>query len=204
MIDKLKKITSKQIISFTAIFLVFLFVLSGLFNWSREMIARKNGTLRSETLSVNDFEIIGMIPVEDRLKSTDYDPQLVLNENMKITSVRFYMESSMFPGEMTLYYTRGNDAGFSERKRVWATPIQGSPDWYMIDMPMKEVTSFRIDPTMYAGNEMKFGDFIINEEVGFMNYFEISYGTIFNFIVYTGLISSVVKYFVELINRKFD
>ena len=204
MIDKLKKITSKQIISLTSVFLVVLFVASGLLNWSRESVARKNGTLKSETISVNDFEIIGMIPVEDRLKSTDYDPQLVMDGNTKITSVRFYMESSMFPGEMTLYYTQGKDAGFSERKRVWATPVQGNSNWYIIDMPMKEVTSFRIDPTMYPGNEMKFGDFIINEETDFLSYFEISYVTIFNFIVYTGLISSVFKYLVELINRKFD
>lgn len=205
MFKKTKKITSKKIIGFTAIVLIILFFVNGMMKFITESVARKNGSLIEKRLTVEDFSCDGMKQLEDgKWQATDNDPKMIIEEKQKITSIYFYMKSSMFPGEMTMYYTQEGDAGFSERKRIWATPVQGEENWYCIDMNMKNVTSIRIDPTMYRGNIMEFGDFIFNEETSFVDYFDISYGTVFNFIVYTGLISSVLKFLVEIITRNFD
>lgn len=205
MLEKIKNLKTRQIISVTAISLIMIFLLNGIYNFISETVSRKNGTLEEKVLTVEDFTQYSMKQTEDgKLVSTDNDPQFI-NENIgKITSVKFYMETSMFPGEITLYYTEDGDSAFSERKRVWATPVQGEENWYFIDLRMKSVKSIRIDPTMYGGNIMSFGDFIFNQQTDFMNYFSISYGTVFDFIVYTGLISSIVKFIVEILNKKID
>ncbi len=205
MLNKAKTITSKKIIVFTSISLIVLFIFNGIAQFVVESVSRKNGSLIEKRLTVDDFFCDGMKKLENgEWQTTDNDPKMIIEEKQKITSIYFYMESSMFPGEMTMYYTEEGDAGFSERKRIWAIPVQGEKNWYCIDMNMKNVTSIRIDPTMYRGNIIKFGDFIFNEEMSFIGYFEISYGTVFNFIVYTGLISSIIKFIVEILTRNFD
>ena len=50
----------------------------------------------------------------------------------------------------------------------------------------------------------EFGDFIINEEKAFADYFTVSYGDVFNLILYTGIISSVLKFLQEMLKKQFD
>lgn len=204
MVKKIKKISSRRIILGTALVLVALFVAGGLFRFANETLSRKNGSYKTETWQATDFEISSMIEVDGGLKATDNDPQLIMNRVQKISSIRFYMEYTFHPGEVTMYYTQPGDTAFSERKRVWATPVLGRENWYLIEMPMTEVSSVRIDPTMYGGNVLTFGDFIFNEEKSFADYFAVSSGDVFNLVLYTGIISSLLKFIQEMITRKFD
>lgn len=203
MLDKIKKISSFHIILFTAIMLIALFAARGVAYFIIESSAVKNGSLKSYTLSAEDFVWNGVRNKDGVIITTDNDPQLLLEGVQKFTSVEFYMESSLYPGEMVVYYTEPGDAGFSQRKRLWITPSD-QQNCYVVETAMKDVTSLRIDPTMYAGNVLTFGDFVFNTEKSIGDYFAVSYGDVYNLIIYTGIISSVLKFLQEILKREID
>ena len=203
MVDKIKKISSRAIIIFTAFLLVALFIAKGLYGYITEASARKNGSLSQYTVGATDFVWNGIVEKAGQVITTDNDPQMVLETQDKFTSVRFYMESSIYPGEMCVYYTQPGDEAFSVQKRLWIVPTDQT-GWYMVETSMMDVTSLRIDPTMYAGNVLTFGDFIFNEEKTFGDYFAVSYGDVFDLIVYTGIISSVLKFLQEMLKKEID
>lgn len=205
MTEKFKSASAKVLISFSAIFLIFIFILNGAFNFAAEAIAKSNGSLKTFTMQYDEFRLESLrYDSEGNLASSDTDPQLILEEKMKLTRIKFYMESTIYPGEMVMYYTVKEGQGFSERKRVWAKPIQGQDNWYEIDLPMKTVLSIRIDPTIYAGNRLYFGDFIFNEEKSFADYFKVSYGDVFNLMLYTGILSSILRFIQEILTKKVE
>ncbi len=203
MIDKIKKISSRTIIVFTVVLLIGLFVARGLFGYITETAARKNGSLSQHTVQSTDFVWNGIVEKEGQVITTDNDPQMVLETQDKFTSVKFYMESSIYPGEMCVYYTQPGDEAFSVQKRLWIVPTDQS-GWYMVETSMMDVTGLRIDPTMYAGNVLTFSDFIFNEEKSFSDYFTVSYGDVFDLIVYAGVISSVLKFLQEMLKKEID
>ena len=203
MVDKIKRISSRNIILFTALALVASFVISGLYGFVTEAVARKNGSLVYSVLIEEDFVRNGIEYKEGHLVTTDNDPQLLLETNQKFTSLKFYMESSIYPGEMVVYYTEPGDTGFSVQKRLWIVPAE-QRGWYIVETGMKNITSLRVDPTIYAGNVLRFGDFEFNREKTVGEYFEISYGDVFNLIVYTGIISSVLKFLLEIVKKEID
>lgn len=204
MIEKIKNISSRRIIAGTAVALVAVFVLTGLFGFVTETAARKNGSLQYRVMTVDQMEWSGIEDRDGLLITTDLDPQLATREISKFSSLKFYMEYTIFPGEMVIYYMEPGDPGFMVSKRRWLTPVQGQMGWYTVDIPMKTVSAIRIDPTMYAGNQLTFGDFIFNEEKSFGDYFQISYGDIFNLFLYTGIISSVLKFLQEMLKKEID
>ena len=203
MVDKLKNLSSRTIIIGTAIILTAVFLLNGCISFLSESSARKDGSLLSKKMSAADFVWNGIAEKEGVIITTDNDPQMILDGELKFSSLRFYMESTVYPGEMVIYYTEKGDAGFSAQKRLWIVP-DSQMNWYIVETPMKSVTSLRIDPTMYAGNILEFGDFIFNEEKSLGEYFDISYGDIFNLVIYTGIISSVLKFLQEILKKQID
>ena len=204
MIEKIKNISSRRIILGTAIALIVLFLLKGSFGLVTETMARKNGSLEYKVLSVQDMEWSGIENHDGVLITTDLDPQLATRDITCFSSLKFRMEYTIFPGEMVVYYMEPGDLGFSPAKRIWLTPVQGEMGWYTADTTMKKVSAVRIDPTMYAGNQLTFSDFIFNEEKTVADYFEISAGDIFNLFLYTGIISSVLKFLQEMLKKEFD
>ena len=203
MFDKIKRISSPRIILFTAVSLVVLFVASGLLGFVTESMAAKNGSLETYTLTAEDFVWDGIRVRNNVVITTDNDPKMILEGQQKFTSLKFYMETSIYPGEMVVYYTEPGDLGFSSNKRLWIAPAD-QPNWYVVETGMKTVTSLRIDPTMYAGNQLVFGEFQFNPEKNFGDYFEISYGDVYNLIIYTGIISSVLKFLQEILRKEID
>ncbi len=204
MIEKIRNISSRRIICGTAVVLVALFFAKGAFGLVTESAARKNGSLEYKVLTVADMEWSGIEDRDGILITTDLDPQLATRDVAKFSSLKFYMEYTIYPGEMVVYYMEPGDAGFSANKRIWITPVQGEMGWYTADTSMKTVSAIRIDPTMYAGNQLTFGDFIFNAEKSAADYFEISYGDIFNLFLYTGIISSVLKFLQEMLKKQID
>lgn len=202
--DFVKKIASWQIIAFSALFLVVLFLMRGFWDYAAENISRSNETLVQSRMTVSDFQQMSMKADGDLLTSTDSDPQLIWQADQKITNIKFYMETSLYPGEIVVYYTTKDGEGFSENKRLWAQPVDGEDNWYIVEMGLKNVRSLRIDPTMYAGNQMKFGTFIINEERTLSDYIAPDARRIFNLLLYTVIISSVLKFVQEFFTKKFE
>lgn len=203
MVNRLKSISSRAIILGTALMLIAIFIAGGLFAFVSESSARKSGDLRSYSLQAQDFVWNGIADKDGIVITTDNDPQMLLETPMEFTSLKFYMKSSIYPGEMVVYYTEPGDASFSVQKRLWIVPTD-QPNWYILETPMKTVTALRVDPTMYAGNILEFGEFIFNEEKAFSDYFAVSYGDFFNLIVYTGIISSVLKFLQEMLKKEID
>ena len=201
---KIEKISSRRIITGTALALVAVYLLSGLLAFVTENAARKDGSLANYTVRAEDFAWSGIENRDGVLITTDLDPQMIMEKDQKLISIKFYMESSAYPGEMAAYYTEPGDQAFSVQKRVWIRPDQGETNWYIMETGMKNITAIRLDPTMYAGNILTFGGFIFNREKSFGDYFALSYSDVYNFILYTGIISSVLKFLQEMITRKFD
>ena len=203
MVDKIKNVSSKTIIGFTAVMLVTAFIVKGLWGYAVETSAFKNGTLETYTITSTDFMWNGIKEKDGQVVTTDNDPQMLLEKPQKFTSLKFYMDASIHPGEMVVYYTEPGDAGFSSQKRLWVVPTD-QLGWYTVETSLKNVTALRVDPTMYAGNILTFGDFTFNREKPLVDYFAVSYGDVFNLIVYTGIISSVLKFLQEIIRKEID
>ena len=203
MVDKIKRISSRRIICCTALVLVLMFIVSGFYGYITESSARKNGSLASSVMSATDFKWDGIRNKKGKIITTDNDPKMIMEGEQKFTSLKFYMEYTTYPGEMVVYYTEPGDKGFSVQKRLWVVPDE-QPGWYIVETSMKNVTAIRLDPTMYAGNVLTFGDFILNQEKTFGDYFTVSYGDVFDLIIYTGIISSILKFLQEMIKKEID
>ena len=203
MVDKIKNISSRMIIVGTALVLIAGFLAQCLYGFVMESSAVKNGSLENYTLTSTDFQLEGIRVKNGQVITTDNDPQMLFEKAQKFTSLTFYMESSIYPGEMVIYYTEPGDAGFSVQKRLWVVPTD-QLGWYTVETSMKNVTALRVDPTMYAGNVLTFGDFIFNREKTLGDYFAVSYSDVFNLIIYTGIISSVLKFLQEIIRKEID
>ena len=203
MVDKIKNISSRMIIVGTALALIAGFLAQCLYGFVMESSAVKNGSLENYTLASTDFQWEGIRVKNGQVITTDNDPQMLFEKAQKFTSLTFYMESSIYPGETVVYYTEPGDAGFSVQKRLWIVPTD-QLGWYTVETSMKNVTALRVDPTMYAGNVLTFGDFIFNREKTLGDYFAVSYSDVFNLIIYTGIISSVLKFLQEIIRKEID
>ncbi len=194
MIKKIEKIKSWQIFAFSASILICRFLAVSFFNFFTENSARKDGSLHSFTLTAEDFELRGIEKTKDGYKTTDHDSQLVRKESFKFSTLRFTMTYTVEPGEIVFYYRTGDDEHFSEQKRRWAIADDTTENGYIVTLPMKEVTAIRLDPSMFAGNDLTFGDFVFNREKSFSDYFDITYSTFFDLILYTALFSACFKY----------
>ena len=190
-------------LAFTAAALILLFVVKNLRYTGLRRAYRKNGSLVEYTYTVADFTQNSLAERGEYLIATDSDPQLVREwPAQAIDTITFYMEAEIYPGEMVVYYTEDAAEPFSEKKRVWITPTDRE-NVYTANLGLKKIRNIRIDPTMYAGNRMIFGDFVFNVPRSLADNFRITYGDIFNLIVYTGFISGLLKLLAEVLSA-FD
>ena len=206
MVKKIEKIKSWQIILFSALLLVAVFIGTGLVRWSMDSSARKDGSMQRVTTDCLRFQCMGVewTGEEWTFLITNPDPQMLMETPQAFTSLKFYMESSMHPGEVVMYYSTEKAPGYSEHRRLWANSVDGEPNWYLIETKVKNITALRLDPTMYIGNELTFGDFIFNREKSFGDFFEITSGRMYELIVYTAIISSCLRWLQEFITKKFE
>lgn len=199
MIDRFKKMSGRAIVCFSALFLIAVFLIGCTFSLVYESALRKRGKLTQTVYTFSDFEAYSFKDGENgAVITTDNDPQMILSGERYLTNIKFYMDYTVFPGEITLYYTQKQGQGFSERKRVWAKPVRGEDGYYEFDLPAKKVLSVRIDPTMYAGNELSFGDFVFNGEKSAADYYRVDYTHLYLLIVYTVILSSCIRFVQEL------
>ncbi len=198
MIQKLKNLTPVKIVllSFSIVLAIFLISTSAIF--LIETAFRLTGKIQTITLDENDFELISIVENENGLVSSDADPQLIRTEDMYITSITMDIEYSLYPGEVTLYYTTKSDQGFSSNNRAWFTKT--GENTYTSDLFfMINSKSIRIDPTDSAANFMDIKSITINEEKSFFEYFSINQTRIYHFMLYSLLLSSTIAFLREVL-----
>ena len=74
------------------------------------------------------------------------------------------MEYSVYPGEMLVYYTTIDQPEYTNVNMVVMEPVKDKAGWFSVSVPVTDITSLRIDPTVMAGNHMVFGEFIANPQ----------------------------------------
>lgn len=204
MIKRIEKIKAWQIFTATALVFVLGFVMVCGYHCIRETSARKDGTLVTHTLTADDFELRDIKKTEDGWRTTNHDSQMRLDKEQKFSSMKFTMDYSVEPGEIVVYYKEPGDEHYSEQKRLWAQPVDGTDNRYIVQMPVKQVTAIRLDPSMFAGNNLVFGDFVFNEEKQIADYFDVTYTHVFCLVLYTLVVSACLKYGQEFLTKKFD
>ena len=167
MIKKLLSLSTSVVFAIVVLLTVTLTTLGNVKEYMSVKSARDNGRLTEIVLTDKDFQLESMRSREPQKgwKATDGDPQLIYAQDMMFTSLEFYMEYSVYPGEMLLYYSTPQENFYSNDKMAVITPVKGKDGWFGVSIPLTEINSIRIDPTITAGNHMIFGDFVINSQV---------------------------------------
>ncbi len=190
--------------------LVFLLVYRLLFNVRGDFVSEKmlagNGSLAPQQLTISDFTTHSMVRRDGSFIATDGDPQLHYVVDGDFYGMKFYMTSSMPTGEIPVYYTTAEGQDFSESRHTWAVPVKGEDGRYIIRTDLQRVHTLRIDPTTVAGNQLTFGDFTLNPEKTFAEYFPVNYRTVPLFFALTTVLWAISATFEEIFTffRKKD
>ena len=166
MIKKIATVSTKMVLTIS-VFLAVLFTMAGgLKDYLAEKSARNSGALVEMHLTDNEFrkESMRSREPEKGWKATDGDPQLILEGAMMFTGIEFYMEYSVYPGEMLVYYSTAEQPEYTNANMAVVAPIKGRDGWFKVSVPATNITSLRIDPTIMAGNHMVFGEFIVSPQ----------------------------------------
>lgn len=128
----------------------------------------------SVSLPMEDAQMSGLQEEgEGWYVSTDGDPQLVYEGlDMPVRRVVLVCEYEDVPGEVDVYYTRGEGQGFSPRKREYGRPLEGGG--YEFTLPPGHVQDLRVDPTSLANNRMRLVSVEVNPRQSFGSYFAVS------------------------------
>ena len=200
MIKKLKNLSGARLIALCAVLLCVLWLGKNLFAFGAETAARASGKMQTVTLSAEDFFLSGIAKTDSGYITTDGDPQLILEGDMKISRITLNCTFSVTPGEMVVYYSEKDGQGYSSAKRYWFYADSENLDSYTASIPMKNLKSIRIDPTTVAGNTMTIDSIVLNSPKAIGEYFAISFKTVFNLLVYSCLLATVIT----LVRETFD
>ena len=201
----IKKIKDWQIILFSCTVVALVIFCGDVKDYMRAKSIFENPQTTARTLTLDDFYLEAFKPEDnDVYRMTDGDPQIILEDAGEIYSVKFYMEYYTYPGEMVVYYTTDENQGYNEKNKAWAKPVKDEKGWFEAKLPGKDFRTIRIDPTIYRGNRLKFGDFIINGEKSLTDFVEITPSVIFDFIVYSGVLWSVLRLIHDFVTKKYE
>lgn len=203
MIKKLLSLSTSAIFAIAVLLTVALTTLSGAKEYMAVKSARDNGQLTEVVLTDKDFRLESMRSraPQEGWKATDGDPQLIYSSQMLFTSLEFYMEYSVYPGEMLLYYSTRQDGVYSNDKMAVITPIKGKEGWFGVSIPMTEISSIRIDPTVTAGNHMVFGDFVINSQTQLADYMAFDGYTMLSVIIYSLVLFAIFSFIKDFFTK---
>lgn len=114
------------------------------------------------------------------------DPQLIFNAiGQNVRRVILQAEFETHPGEMAMYYTRKESAGFSPKKRIWGDL---RPDGsYEYILPPGNVEALRIDPGTQSNNHITITGVHLNPRQPFAQYFGVSFATLMAFLTLPAL-----------------
>ncbi|MBP8855203.1 MAG: hypothetical protein KBG54_01725 [Oscillospiraceae bacterium] len=169
-------------------------LLFSLYSFVSDNLMRATGALETreytlDTLTLQDFTQTG----ENTAVTTSVDPQLLINDfNARGTMLRVDMQFDQFPGEVSLYYTRGEEE-FSLEQRLWAK--QKNDGVYEFILPRGKISRLRIDPSNFINVTMQINSFTVNPQRSFGSYFAYSGETLFNLAVWPPLAAAALAFF---------
>ncbi len=194
----IKKIKDAQILFISINIVIILFLIGSLENYfNSKSIFEK---YVSKTYMIDSLETDALKYIDDGYyQATDNDPKIIIKNPGEVCSIKFYMEYYTYPGEIMVYFKTDSNQEYNEKNRVWANPIEGSPHWFKAKIDCKNISELRIDPTIYRGNKLKFGVFVLNEYEPLNSFLTITPDIVLKFIIYSGVISSIIKLVFEIL-----
>ena len=203
MIKKIATISAKSMLTISIFLAVMFTMAAGLKDYLAEKSARNSGALVEMHLTDNEFrkESMRSREPEKGWKATDGDPQLILDGAMMFTGIEFYMEYSVYPGDMLVYYSTVDQPEYTNINMAVIAPVKGENGWFSVSVPATNITSLRIDPTIVAGNHMVFGEFIVNPQKTLVDYmafdtYSVLYTMICSMVLFT-ILSFVKDFFTK-------
>ncbi len=119
----------------------------GAAHFGSDAIAKAQGRLAEETMTVTDWQLVGLEQNDDATLTTlDGDPQMIL-ENVDGRVVRTISYTAEFDGEareMCLYYTTKVGEDYSADRRVFPQSLGNGQ--YVYTMPRTSLAALRLDP----------------------------------------------------------
>ena len=205
MTKKYTAVSTKAILAVSILLAVLFTMAGGLKDYMAEKSARANDTLTEMHFIDSDFRLESMRSQkpEKGWKATDGDPQLVLDKPMIFTGIEFYMEYSVYPGEMLVYYTTPDQPEYTNANMAVMAPLKDKDGWFGVSVPVTYITSLRIDPTVVAGNHMVFGDFVVNPQSQLADYLAPDSYTILSTAIYSLVLFAILS-FVKDFFTKFN
>lgn len=200
MADKLKKLSFIKILLISAV----LVLAANLYTGRDRYFSYKLSCDWTETLTTEDFRLHSLQLRDDFYVATDSDSQLILTVDEIIGGMDFTMDSSMPTGEVLVYYTTEAGQDYSEARRTWAVPDEDGENLYSFTIPVQYVHTLRIDPTIYGGNRLYFGGFVLNPPRQFSDFSLFSVQNLPVFMVCTGLLAAIFRFVQEIFTKKSD
>lgn len=159
-----------------------------------------DSTAAQTNLDFNSAQLVEMQPAQKNgeFEITGGDPQLVFSGiNLKARRVVLRAEFKRDPGELDLYYTKSETAGFSAAKRAWARPLE---EWvYEYQLPPGTYHSLRLDMGSAGINEVLISSITLNEAAAPSWYFVPSMRDIMAFLIIPAIASCVIYIIMEII-----
>lgn len=194
---------SFSVISITLIFafLLLFAVIGSIFELTADSLMLATGQLKTENYTAADFSLKDLQPLENgNYITTSVDPQLIIYDyNNPCTMIKLKFTADRYPGEVNLYYTRG-DEEFSNSQKVWGKARNDGT--YEFIMPRGKLSKIRLDPANFSSLEINFESIILNPSRGFLSYFKYSGEEIFMFFAAGLLLSCLAKCIYEAFYEK--
>ncbi len=204
MNKRIEKIRLCQLVLLAAILTALAFAAKGIKDYLAEAAARKNGSMTTLDLQIQDFEQTAFKKVDGGWRTTDTDPQLVYTVNGLVSSVYMEMDSQLYTGNVVVYYTNPGDSAYSAQKRMFLVQDKDNPSCFRGTMPLQQVENIRIDPTSVAGNVLDFGSIVINPQRTLADYFEITAYTVLMYMIYTALLAAILRFIQEFFTKSYE
>ena len=204
MIKKIEKIPFTVILLASFFVVALAFGIKGGYNYYRETSARKNGTLVTYTLSVEDFVYDGMREKDGAWQTTDGDPKMYFSVNGGFTGVAVNADYMVYPGDIILYYTTVPDSDFSRKNRLYISQSKTEKELYTGSVPVTNVADIRLDPTTVAGNMIEFDSIIINPPHSLTDYLAVQTHNIMMWVIYSLLLAAIFRFVQEFFTKSFE
>lgn len=163
-----------------------------LFNFAADSVLFASGKLQTAEYTLSQLELVNMeLKGENEAVSTTDDAQIIIPVNGRVTQVRLQYDMSAQPGEVNLYYTRG-DEPFTDTQKIWGK--RAADGSYTFALPRGYIRQIRIDPTNRKRVKMQCRSLVVNGKRSFGAYFALSGEQVFRFLVLPALVSSALAW----------
>ncbi len=204
MIKKIEKIPFVVLLLAAFVTTALAFVVKGGVNWHKETSARKDGSLVTIDMAVEDFVIDGMRQSGDSWQTTDGDPKMMCNISGGFTGISFKADYLVYPGDIILYYLTQPGEGFSQQKRLYVSQDKDDRTIYHCSMPATYVVDIRLDPTTIAGNVIDFDSVTINPPLTLADYLAVTPYNLLMWGIYSLLLAAIFHFVQEFFTKKFE